>query len=463
MTEDVPERMFILASIRRHLPGADLDGDLAPLLQGLNWDRLLWIAVRMRVQLWIRDALEMTSAQRVCPPAVRSQLDAVRQAAHMRSLSRTREMCLIQDRFDKVGIPALSVDGWTFAQCFYPNPGFREPGGSLGWMVQPQDLERCRTLLAEEGYDFGGDPLRLSNPNRTLLRLRDRIGGMDSIDASQRDRLWSSPRSISLGGRMLRTLAPAHWLIHLCGRAAEAGAVDPIRAFDLLTAWSSIPEGQHMEILAEADRFGLRSPVVGALTAAHRRFQLPVPGVLDRGPGGLVVNRKMRYGNVLSTPTPDTELSYLGRFSPTPVAVANAMLELAETGPEDVVFDLGCGNGRLLVAAARRFGAKAVGVDIDPVRIEEARASVAAAGVAGRVSLSVGDLMGADVSAATVVCLYIQGFAMDGIRRKLESEARPGTRIVSHNFVFPGWPPERTRIVRAGLLQAAHIYLWKIG
>ncbi len=143
-------------------------------------------------------------------------------------------------------------------------------------------------------------------------------------------------------------------------------------------------------------------------------------------------------------------------YEPSPPEVVRAMLALAEVRPGDVVYDLGCGDGRIVVEAAR-LGARAVGIDIDPQRIREARANARAAGVEERVDLRVGDLFEADVSPATVVTLFLWPEVNLKLRPRLLAQLRPGSRVVSHWHDMGDWKPVRTLEV-AG----RRIYLWII-
>jgi SAM-dependent methyltransferase len=143
-------------------------------------------------------------------------------------------------------------------------------------------------------------------------------------------------------------------------------------------------------------------------------------------------------------------------FVPTPERVVATMLDLARVGKGDVVYDLGCGDGRIVVAAARRGARKAVGVDIDPERIAEARANVRAAGVGDRVEIREGDLFELDLSDATVVTLYLLPDLNLKLRPKLLA-LRPGTRIVSHAFDMGDWKPAATREVDGKI-----VYFWTV-
>jgi cyclopropane fatty-acyl-phospholipid synthase-like methyltransferase len=145
-------------------------------------------------------------------------------------------------------------------------------------------------------------------------------------------------------------------------------------------------------------------------------------------------------------------------YVPTPQEVVDAMLELAGVTANDVVYDLGCGDGRIPVTAAKKYGAHAVGIDIDPQRIREATANVAAAGVGDKVTILTGDLFETDISKATVVTLYLLPSLNKKLMPKLQKELKPGTRIVSHAFdMGQEWPPEQTRDVNG-----RQVYLWTI-
>lgn len=136
------------------------------------------------------------------------------------------------------------------------------------------------------------------------------------------------------------------------------------------------------------------------------------------------------------------------------------MLELAAVAENDVVYDLGCGDGRIVIEAARRYGARAVCVDIDPRRIAEARANAAEAGVAHKIDFREEDLMRSDLRGATVVTLFLSYDLNLALQPKLERELAPGTRVVSHWHRMGEWPPERTVYVK-GPERGNEIFLFR--
>jgi len=148
-------------------------------------------------------------------------------------------------------------------------------------------------------------------------------------------------------------------------------------------------------------------------------------------------------------------------FVATDLSIVNAMLTLAGVTSDDVVYDLGCGDGRIVIAAAKEFGARGVGVDLDPRRIREAQANAARAGVGDRVTFRVEDLFDADIRNATVVTLFLSPELNARLRPKLGSQLRPGTRIVSHRYGIADWVPERTITVTV-LETRNHVFLWRV-
>jgi protein-L-isoaspartate O-methyltransferase len=150
----------------------------------------------------------------------------------------------------------------------------------------------------------------------------------------------------------------------------------------------------------------------------------------------------------------------LAPYSPTPMDVVQRMLTLGKVGPRDVVYDLGCGDGRIVVAAARMFGARGVGIDIDPALIARAHDNARQAGVESLVTFRVQDAMTVDVSDATVVTLYLLAASNVKLRPVLTKTLRPGARIVAHNYPIGDWEPDivDTFIDAAGTTRT--LFLW---
>ena len=162
-------------------------------------------------------------------------------------------------------------------------------------------------------------------------------------------------------------------------------------------------------------------------------------------------------GMFLATQVPSRPADVI--YLPTPTEVVTAMLEMADVGKDDIVFDLGSGDGRVVIAAVKEFGAaRGIGVEIDPVRVQEARANAQAAGVGDRALFREQNLFDTDLRDATVVTLYLHPLVNQRLRPKLLAELKPGARVVSHVFDMGDWEPDETRVVSGRM-----IYLWTIG
>jgi SAM-dependent methyltransferase len=170
----------------------------------------------------------------------------------------------------------------------------------------------------------------------------------------------------------------------------------------------------------------------------------PVPGSKAPTSQGTTAGKQLRSPDVV--------------YVPTPAETVDAMLKVAKVGKEDVVFDLGSGDGRIPIMAVQKYNAaRATGIDINPDRIKEAQANLKAAGVGDRVRFLNEDLFQADISEATVVTLYLLPSLNLKLLPKLLSDLKPGTRIVSHAFDMGSWKPQQTLNVGGST-----IYFWII-
>jgi precorrin-6B methylase 2 len=159
------------------------------------------------------------------------------------------------------------------------------------------------------------------------------------------------------------------------------------------------------------------------------------------------------------------EIEWQVPFITTPEEVVERMLELAGTRADDLVADLGSGDGRIVIMAARKFGARGLGIELDQRLVDKSRENARAAGVADRVTLVQGDVLTADFSKASVVTVYLLPGLIDQLQQRFTGELRPGTRIVSHAFGMAGWVPDKTGVIRLskshrGQGDESRLYLW---
>lgn len=166
----------------------------------------------------------------------------------------------------------------------------------------------------------------------------------------------------------------------------------------------------------------------------------------------LMLAAGVAHSQAEATRTPDVP------YVPTPQPVVDKMLELAKVGKNDVLYDLGCGDGRIVITAAKQHGARGVGIDLNPERISEAKENAKSAGVTDKVSFRQGDLFTANFSEATVVTLYLLPDVNRALRPQLWKQLKVGTRVVSHDFdMGPEWPPEKVEKIDGKTL-----YYWTI-
>jgi cyclopropane fatty-acyl-phospholipid synthase-like methyltransferase len=156
-------------------------------------------------------------------------------------------------------------------------------------------------------------------------------------------------------------------------------------------------------------------------------------------------------------------------FVPTPMDVVDKMLELAEVKKSDVVYDLGSGDGRIVIRAAKKYGVRAVGIEMDRLLLDKARKDAKAAGVSHLVEFRAEDAMQVDLSEATVVTLYMLPWFNEAMKPSFKKYLKPGARIVAHDFGIEGWEPDKTVKLPdpeqkvGGLIHYHTLYLWRIG
>jgi len=158
---------------------------------------------------------------------------------------------------------------------------------------------------------------------------------------------------------------------------------------------------------------------------------------------------------------PGTYLERIVPYVPTPQDIVEKMLELAKVEPDDVVYDLGSGDGRIVITAAQKFGARAVGVELDPDLFKQSSDRLKELGLESRAQILHENMFTVSVRRATVVTLYLLTSVNEKLRPMLEKQLRPGARIVSHDFQVPGWEPEQTLdvISKNGISHKLYLYV----
>lgn len=433
------------ASFRAPLGAGEAPAEFASLLPRVHWDHLLWLGRQQGGLVSLGAFLRAPALAPLCPAPVAAQLADCASVQQLLSLEHARELCQLHDLFAQHAIPALSLDpalnnragGFPFHQ--------RSPGSRLSYLVPAADLAPAASLVSAAGHPLQVAPDQLIHRGRSPVRLNRRLGPHPAFP-----RFWLDPDKIELGGRTHPAPSPLHWL---CWHAAghTSGPISLSAATGIVLLCRRVPPARWHELWSEADVFAVRGPLAHLLTASHAALGLPAPAALPADTEATAARPALR-----PAPRP------VAPFLPTPPAVARRMLALAGTTADDLVCDLGCGDGRIALLAAEAFGARGWGVDLDPARIAAATTQAQARHLTPRVTFTAGDLFAADLSAATVVTCYLLPQLQQPLLEKLRREARPGTRIVSHEFIFPDWPPEKTELIRTGPMKMAQIYLWRL-
>jgi SAM-dependent methyltransferase len=159
----------------------------------------------------------------------------------------------------------------------------------------------------------------------------------------------------------------------------------------------------------------------------------------------------------------DRDSTYIAPFVPTPQEVVDRMLELAQVSHGDLLYDLGSGDGRIVITAAKRYGAQAVGFEIDPALVSDSKRNIEEAGVEALAEIRDQDVRTVDLSPASVVTMYLYPGANLRLRAAIMRQLKPGSRVVSHDFSMGDWRPDRVEQMTDSAGFVRTIYLWRIG
>lgn len=184
---------------------------------------------------------------------------------------------------------------------------------------------------------------------------------------------------------------------------------------------------------------------------------------LANAAGLFVLQQQERTGKfALLAAKIDEDSPYIAPYVPTPQEVVDRMLDLAEVRSGDVVYDLGSGDGRIVITAASRYGVKAVGFEIDASLIKSSRANIKAAGLEHLVEIREEDIRNVDLSPASVVTLYLYPTANLRLRAAIMRQLKPGSRVVSHQFTMGTWKPDRIDRITDSTGISRTLYLWRV-
>jgi hypothetical protein len=454
-----------------------------------EWDRLLWLANWHALLPTVHSWLGPT-APALAPPDIARALATAAEANQLSLLARQREALLLIGRLETAHSPVVLGSGWALGQRYQPRAAARQVGSALTLWLRRSQLPVAERVAADAGYEVADGPLRLISKTHSRLALRA---------LPENHPLWSDNSPLDLAGRSLAVPSAASWLVLWFAEGNLPGPRRLRAASDLVTLAAQITDWP--SVFATAAHFRRRRALLFGLGVSYALLELdPPPPLADALAATTLAtplaswvadvwNRPTRRLTPLEIACLEVRLAEgieprlramgravrligragkppatgrsLGRYAPTPRSVVERLVSFAPIGPDDVVYDLGCGDGRIVIASAQA-GARGTGIDLDPARIAEAQAAAAAAGVTARVEWRCADVWSVDLSAATVVTIYLQGFAYPRLRKKLLRELRPGTRVLSHDFIFPDWPPERSALVLAHPAKISLLHLWRV-
>ncbi|MEO8257342.1 MAG: nucleotidyltransferase family protein [Acidobacteriota bacterium] len=433
-----------------------------------NWDELLWDTHWHRTTAPLGRALR-ASAPDLMPARVADLLRrharaTATYALHQIQLLRKASQCL-----DALGIPSAAGRGPLLAQAYYGDAAARDPVKPPDLWILPGDRDQATDALLTAGLELhpGDGPARFEQRvhpdggrHRFELRLRTQESRSSGarVDAAMLERSRSAVPPIRILDRADMLFLLAAPLAARPWRRAQA-----LADFTAVLRGATAADVEAAVQRAGAGPLGMAMQLARALTADLPASRPAPPPEID--PALFDLSRRLLRGRArptaadleryrrLVSPTPATppaaavdRAGDLGEFSPNDVAIIDAMLDLAGARSSDVLYDLGCGDGRVMIRAAQRHGLRAIGIEWDPDRVEEARCRVRDAGVAGLVEVRQGDVHTCDVSDATVVYTYLRG-VQTALLPRLRGELRPGTRLVSRDFDYGEWPPVRTEVL----------------
>lgn len=393
----------------------------------------------------------------------------IREAAAHAGLARAAELHRLQREFAAGGTPALVLTSWLFASAGHDHVATRNVGERTLCLVPPAHVAAARATAHALGYPLGTPAVdRLVDARQSILTIDDQPGWMPRTAASRTvmDGWWDRASVIRVGGQDVRTPSGRDWLLHLalgCGPALRG--MDLQSARDITHLVRTTPAGQLREAQRDAALLGLGRRWSAALLAAMTALDA-VPPALDVPAGDAPRVRQLALGRAarLRAAAPPRRRPArvehsLGRFAASSDAAIDAMLTMAEVGVGTRLLDLGCGDGRLVIAGARR-GADACGIDCDATRIAEARAAATAAGVSAR--FITGDVFAMPLPSADVVTLYVAPPAVDPVVQRVTRRSGVDVRVVVHNGRLDPHPPERLSFVRSSPFRVSAVAMWTL-
>ncbi len=474
----------------------------------IDWSYLVWHAYRQGVASLLYQQLYPTYAE-IVPKAVLRTLGDVYRGILVYNSIQAAELLKFLSVLEAQGLTPITLKGPVRTVFVYRNLAIRH-GGTPIVLVHERDFLKAKKSLISYGYtpEESSGRLYLRGSHGIIARLRWELSCPDYPFLFDSPSLWQQPESLALfHGKEVLTLVTENYLLFLCAQGTKQAwsRLEPICDIANLIGSRQALDWERVMVLArqlhcerslylglilanqllDADlpdcvsKYAGADPLVNSMAAEAKARVLSVRGLGSLGRSLFRLRTMDRWQDKIRSGyelVPKLFHEYvwlpLGRlphprrvnvnYEPTPMKMIERMLELAQVGSDDLLYDLGCGDGRIVVMAAERYGTHAVGFDIDPQRISESRARAQEARVEHLVDFIQRDGTRVDLSQATVVTLYMGSTWTAKIGPLLQKQLRPGSRIVSRSSDMGNWPPLKTEFVANGNGTIDPIYLWQI-
>jgi len=485
-----PEWDLILSAIRP-CSNEQRNDDIARIAPHvLDWAFVFSTADRHHITLPLVRALHALSFPNV-PQVWKDYSEVVRKSLSLRNFSLAAETVGVLRLLRDNGFLGIPYRGAALALRAYGDLGFREISG-VDILVRERDINPIGELIREKSGDLPLPVRRDQNPP-TQRRSSPQysfplspVFGSIEFHTEKTLKCFPVPLDLDALERRLTSLMVANSTVSafapedLLPILAVHGNSHSWERLHLIAdvAWLARPSAQinWKLVFTWGRELGAERIIRVALHLAHKLLHLElveealhyfpldsltvseVKKTIER-----LVRKSRKYSVSAKGKFPKRPVHDLAPFDPTPESVIERILDLAKIKPGDVLYDVGCGDGRIVVAAARRFGIRCVGIDLNPAHIREAKLLARRAGVSRLIEFRTQDATTIDLSQASVVTLYLTLAGNTILLSQLESQLQAGARIVSRDFAIPGREPERRVLVRVSSVHETRLMLWRVG
>ncbi|MBT5306168.1 MAG: methyltransferase domain-containing protein [Candidatus Scalindua sp.] len=470
----------------------------------INWHLLLWFARWHRVELQLYHCFKQNE-DGLIPETIMNSLQHVTHAHTHNNLFMQRELLNLLKLLKSHQVTAVPVKGPLMASILSKDK-FYYQSGSIHLILLRQNVPVVKDILGNEGYIKIGRSTFSHSGKRTVVKIHSSL--TNSIVTSKNESFRNRLVTFKIGPDEYVSLSPVDHLLFLCISGARKhwariGLVSELSGFV-----QSNKELNWPLLLKEARVLQAKRILLSGLQLGSQLMGLSIPSLIYKesaedkaikkitrlsvkllaNTGKRAVNnveflyyqtslrkgikdkliysrnflRKLRFQNKMRRP----HLLYgprgLAEFVPTSPEIVERMLELAEAGPQDRLYDLGSGDGIIVITAAKKIGLRSVGIEMNPALIEKAKVKAEAEGVSHLVSFVEQDVLTADFSSATIITSYLRSFGNKKLLPHFRKQLKPGIRIITCDFSIPGLLPEKCVIVENGVRYVTYLYLWTL-